>query len=459
MNRRAFLGTVPLGLLSACTSESRPVQPTDPRVREVEAARHGSGRTHAVTLTATEGRIDLGGPVVSTWTYDGTLPGHEIRVRAGDLVEARLVNRLPADTSVHWHGLALRNDMDGVPGVTQPVITPGQTFTYRFIAAAPGTYWFHPHTGTQLDRGLYAPLIVEDPAEPGGYDAEWTVVLDDWLDGTGTTPDEVLAGLRGRGGHTMSGRDGRRLGGDVAYPHYLINGRVPAAPATFTAKPGQRVRIRFLNAGADTAFRVALGGHRLTVTHTDGWAVTPVDTDALLIGMGERYDVLATLGDGGFPLTAQAEGKSGSAFAVVRTATGDPPRPAAATGSVIGYSDLHPTAAAMLPAKQPDVVHRLVLTGGMMGYSWGIDGKPQIREGQRVRVEFVNTTMMWHPMHVHGHTFQLGTTGPRKDTAIVLPGRTLAGDFDADNPGQWMIHCHNAYHAEAGMMTRLGYQA
>jgi FtsP/CotA-like multicopper oxidase with cupredoxin domain len=476
---RAGLAVTGLGVLGTCTATgtaSPLVLSTDPRVGEVEATRRGTGRRVPVTLTATTGQVDLGGPVVDTWTYDGALPTREIRVHAGDIIEARLVNHLPADTSIHWHGLALRNDMDGVPDLTQTTVKPGETFTYRFTAATPGTYWIHPHAGTQLDRGLYAPLIVEDPAEPGGYDTEWTVVLDDWIDGTGTTPDQVFTDLRQRTGHMggthgMSGAGSPLLGGDtgdVTYPHYLINGRVPTAPVTFTAGPRQRARIRFVNTGSDTAFRVALGGHRMTVTHTDGYPVTPVDTDALLIGMGERYDVLVTLDDGVFPLIALAEGKTGAARALVRTGPGDPPAPQTRAneldGTIIGYPDLTPTASAALPIKQPDIVHRLALTGGMMSYDWGINGRAghltdpaRIREGQRVRVQFTNTTMMWHPMHIHGHTFQLGNRGPRKDTAIVLPGQTLACDFDADNPGQWMTHCHNAYHAEAGMMTVLGY--
>lgn len=481
LSRRAFLGATALGALAACTpgigTSSSLVLSSDPRVREVEAARRGTGRTQSVTLTATTSQVDLGGPVVNTWTYDGALPGREIRVSAGDVIEARLLNRLPTDTSIHWHGVALRNDMDGSPGLTQPAIRSGEEFTYRFIAPAPGTYWIHPHTGAQLDRGLYAPLVVEDPTEPGAYDTEWVVVLDDWIDGTGTTPDHVFADLRqspamhgmGRG----NGSGSRLLGGDagdVTYPHYLINGRIPNEPAMFTAKPGQRVRIRFVNAGSDTAFRVALGGHRMTLTHTDGYPIVPMDTDTLLIGMGERYDALVTLDDGVFPLVALAEGKDATAFALARTATGGAPsagiRPAELDGYVAGYTDLKPTTAVTLPATPPDVVHRLALTGGMMSYDWGINGRAndlnnpaRIREGQRVRVEFANNTMMWHPVHIHGHTFQLDGTGPRKDTAIVLPGQTISCDFDADNPGQWMTHCHNAYHAEAGMMTVLGYQA
>jgi len=480
---RAGLVVAAAGVQSACTSGSTAgaglVLPTDPRIAAAEARRHTTGQTHAVRFTAQAGVVDLGGPQVTTWTYDGLLPGKEIRVRAGDTIRAELTNRLPVDTTIHWHGLALRNDMDGAPDLTQNAIATGRAFTYQFVAESPGTYWFHPHSGTQLDRGLYAPLIVEDPNEPGGYDQDWVIVLDDWIDGTGTAPDDVLATLRQGGGMggmmgSASGRGGTSalLGGDagdVRYPHYLINGRVPAAPATFTARPGQRVRIRFVNAASDTAFRVALGGHRFRVTHTDGYPVHPADTDTLLIAMGERYDVITTLGDGVFPLVALAEGKEATALALVRTGAGTPPpasiRPAELDRDRIGYDRLTATPDVRLSARIPDVTHELDLTGGMMSYDWGINGTPLdparrllIQQDQRVRITFRNRTMMWHPMHLHGHTFQLNRTGPRKDTVAVLPGQTITCDLDATNPGQWMIHCHNTYHAETGMATILGYR-
>ncbi|MEU5260121.1 multicopper oxidase family protein [Amycolatopsis sp. NPDC021455] len=480
---RAGLLAAGAGVLSACTaspSTANLVLPSDPRVAEAEARRHTSGQVRTVRLTARPGPVDLGGPQVSTWTYDGVLPGKEIRVRAGDTIHAELTNRLPAETSVHWHGLALRNDMDGAPGLTQQAIGTGASFTYRFVAEQPGTYWFHPHSGTQLDRGLYVPLIVEDPHEPGGYDHDWVVVLDDWIDGTGQTPDDVLATLR-QGMGSMGGMMGSPSGmggsspllggdaGDLRYPHYLINGRVPAAPATFTARPGQRARIRIINAGSDTAFRVALGGHRLRVTHTDGYPVQPAETDTLLIAMGERYDVTTTLDDGVFPLVALAEGKNATALALVRTGAGTPPpatiRPAELDRDRVTYDRLVPADEVRLPAKSPDVTHTLDLTGGMMNYDWGINGQPLdmgrrllVQQGQRVRFVLRNRTMMWHPIHVHGHTFQLGDSGPRKDTVAVLPGQTVTGNLDASNPGQWMIHCHNTYHAETGMAAILGYQ-
>ncbi|GAA0602812.1 multicopper oxidase family protein [Streptomyces crystallinus] len=526
--RRAVLGatTAVAGgtLLAACSSGSmdgtahgsRPsaapggfVDPAGPEVAAAEA-RRGSGPVRDVRLTATAAPLDLGGPTVRSWAYGDRLPGQEVRVTAGDTLALTLANHLPEPTSLHWHGLALRNDMDGVPGLTQRPVAPGASFTYKFAVTRPGTYWFHPHSGVQQDRGLYAPLIVEDPKEPLAYDREWVVVLDDWVDGVdGSTPDAVLAELRagmggGSGGgmgdmagmdhsgHDMpgtaspsaTGRGGpsRMLmaatspllggdAGDVAYPYYLINGRTPQAPSSFTAKPGERIRLRIVNAGGDTAFRVALGGHELTVTHTDGFPVRRTTTDALLLGMGERYDVLVTAGDGVFPLVAEAEGKKAAALAVLRTGAGSAPdasvRPKELAGRLLTADRLSPDASVALPPKAPDRTVKLTLTGGMAKYDWAFDKQPYrpdqrhpVRAGERVRLVFANTTSMWHPVHLHGHTFALagGAAGARKDTALVLPGRTLTVDFDADNPGLWMVHCHNVYHSEAGMMTVLGYR-
>ncbi|WP_097869184.1 multicopper oxidase family protein [Streptomyces sp. rh34] len=492
-----------------------------PGGKEVEAAEtaRGSGPVRKVTLTATRARLDLGGGrTVASWAYGDRLPGREVRVTAGDTLALTLANHLPEPTSLHWHGLALRNDMDGVPGLTQRDIAPGADFAYRFAVPHPGTYWFHPHSGVQQDRGLYAPLIVEDPKEPLAYDKEWVVVLDDWVDGVeGSTPDAVLKELSGgmgggmdHGAHTMSGEEdtggkdsggkdaggkdaeGKGAGGDgpsrmmmgatskllggdagdVAYPHYLVNGRVPRDPSSFSARPGDRIRLRIINAGGDTAFRVALGGHRMTVTHTDGFPVRHTTGDALLLGMGERYDVLVTAGDGVFPLTALAEGKKESALAVLRTGSGAAPaasvRPKELDGKLVEAGRLVPDPSVALPARAPDRTIRIRLTGGMATYDWAFDGQPYsakhrrpVEAGERVRVVFDNGTAMWHPLHLHGHTFALGgnAAGARKDTAIVLPHRSLTVEFDADNPGLWMVHCHNVYHAEAGMMTVLGYRS
>lgn len=490
------------------------VNPFDPEVIAAERKR-GSGPVRKVRLTAAEGSFDLGGRTVRSWGYGDSLPGKEVRVTAGDILDLTLANHLPAATTLHSHGVRLRCDMDGVPGLTQHDIRPGADFRYRFAVAHPGTYWLHSHSGMQLDRGLYAPLIVDDPREPLSYDKEWVVVLDDWLDGVdGSTPDEVLVQLRkGRpapmymggapgeaaggdgsghgtaGGHGPAGKRSRggpsrvlqhsrsdilqSHGGHVDFPYYLANGRLPKAPSVFRARPGDRIRLRIINAGAETPFRVALGGHQMTVTHTDGYPVEHSTTDALIIGMAERYDVLVTAQDGVFPLVALAEGKRGQAVAVLRTGgkedlPGPSVRPEELDGRIVPARRLVPHESVALREDEPDRELRIRLTGNMKNYDWGFDHQPYsvkqrhpVRQGERIRVTLINATDMWHPMHLHGHTFAmtgLDASGARKDTAIVLPHRKLVIDFRADNPGLWMLHCHNQYHSESGMMTILGYR-
>ncbi|MFB9459529.1 multicopper oxidase family protein [Streptomyces antimycoticus] len=487
------------------------ISPHGPEVAATEQ-RRGPGPVRTFRLTATATTLDIGARKVASWAYEDQVPGREIRVTAGDTIALTLANNLPQPTTLHWHGIRLRNDMDGVPGVTQRPVKTGAAFDYRFTAFYPGTYWVHPHSGAQLDRGLYAPLIVEDPKEPLTYDKEWVVVLDDWLDGVGgRTPDTELERLGGgKGGHSMGDEGGRAakgakgaakgtaagaakraaarpaapkkaapaapmeselLGGhagDVTYPYYLVNGRSPESPQVFRAKRGDRIRIRLINAGGDTAFRVALGGHRMTVTHTDGYPVVPAKTDALLLGMGERYDVLVTVKDGIFPLAVLAEGKGRSAMAVLRTRGKSPvkfPRPKELDGELLTADRLKAAEDVRLTPKEPDRIIRMRLTGSMRRYDWAINGRPYdpaqrypVRAGERVRISFINGTDMWHPMHLHGHTFGLPDGGPRKDTTILRPHHKVNVDLDADNPGLWMVHCHNVYHSESGMMTILGYQ-
>ena len=477
-------GALAVGGLVGCSPAGRLVVPRSDAVRRADAARRAVGqRIVSARLTPQPTTLDLGGRTVPTWAYGNALPGPLIRATAGDLLQVDLSNRLDTSTSVHWHGVALRNDMDGVPGLTQDPIAGGDSFLYEFTAPDPGTYFYHPHSGMQLDRGLYGALIIDDPAEPGDYDTEWVIVLDDWVDGTGRTPDQILAdltadqgrpGRHGMGSGSMGGMGGmqsRLLGGagDVDYPHYLINGKTAAAPSTFTARPGQRVRLRVINAGTDTAFRVALGGHRLTVTHSDGFPVQHQGGDAVLIGMGERFDVTVTLQDGAFPLVAAAEGKVGHGLAVLRTASGPVPRvtvhAAELDGQIVLGTELIASEETRLTDKRVDRAHDLVLTGSMSPYRWLLNGKTfpdadplVVREGERARLRFQNMSMMFHPMHLHGHTFGLVGTGVRKDTVIVRPMETVEVDLDADNPGQWAAHCHNLYHAEAGMMTTLAYR-
>lgn len=470
ITRRGFLALTASMSVSACAGppEPVPISPNAPQITAAERRRHGAGAaTRRVSLTTTDGGVDLGDVQVWTWTYGGELPGREIRVKRGDVLRVDLSNKLTTPTTVHWHGIALRNDMDGVPVLTQPDVKAH--FTYEFTVPDAGTHWFHP-LGTQLDTGLYAPLIVEDPADGDDYDTELVVVLDDWLDGLGRAPDAVLADLRangtpmGDGAAAMSDLLGGKAG-DVHYPHLLAGGRTATTPATFLAKPGQRVRLRLINAGADTVFRVGVPGVRMTVTHTDGFPVVPFQADTVLLGMGERLDAIITVPGSSVPLLAVAEGFASYAQVIIQS--GLPVDPAASSAAQLAglpTMTVHDVVAAesvRLSSRAPDVTHRLVLDGPGRMYDWTVNGgtghELPVRRGQRVRLRFENRSPMFHSMHLHGHTFQVGQ-GARKDTVLVLPGKTVEVDFDADNPGQWQTQCQDPYHAEAGMTAVVSYE-
>ena len=476
------------------------VGPTDSAVERRDLSRRKAGAaTVLATVAAAPVTVSIGGREVSTWAF-GDRPGAGgIRAKVGDLVEATFVNGLPSANTLHWHGIALRNDMDGVHDLTQAAVGAGDRFTYRFTVPDAGTHWFHPHMGLELDKGLYAPLIVEDPNDPVDFDVDVTLMLDDWLDGYGRTQEEVLAGLRASGGHSAemgsggssmggmggmggtggsfsSGGMGSMMGGltgDVTYPMHVINGRASSERETVRATAGQRVRLRLINAGSDTAYRVAIGGHRLTVTHADGFPVMPVEVDNVVLGMGERYDVIVTAQSGAFPIVAVPEGKTdpaGEAVLVTSDSASVVPvgaRPAELSGRTLAYRDLVATEAVRLEPKAPDRTERITLTATASGYVHGINAKSfpdsapiRVREGERLRLRVVNDTMMFHPIHLHGHTFQMvGEGSARKDTVNVLPMSAVEFDIAADNPGQWMLHCHNTYHLETGMATVLSYRA
>lgn len=506
LTRRGFMAAGIAGgfALTACGQSKSQVSAASAQlanaIAAAEAARPHSGRTVTASLTPQQAQVDLGGPIVRTLAYGNMIPGPLIRAKIGDELVVSVSNRLDHPTSVHWHGIALRNDMDGAAPAT-PNIPAGQDFTYRFSVPNSGTYWAHPHTGLDADMGLYLPVIVDDPTE-GYYDAEWIVVLDDWTDGVGKSPQQLYNELTGpnkpsmsnmptsstnptssttetSGTPGMSGNSGGKsdlLGGDagdIDYPYYLINGRIPAAPTTFNAKPGQRIRIRFINTGSDTTFRVALAGHSMRVTHTDGYPVVPTQVDALLIGMAERYDVIVTAADGVFPLVALAEGKNALARALLSTGSGSPPDPEFQPDELnrrVGTVEMFTaTTPVNLGRPQSDLNLPVLLGGNMMQYNWTINGQAyssksdslHIRQGEQPTITFDNPTMMYHPIHLHGHTFQViradGSPGARKDTVIVPPKQQIRALLVADNPGMWMLHCHNTYHQEAGMQTRLDY--
>ena len=328
---------------------------------------------------------------------------------------------------------------------------------------------------------------------------ESVLVLDDWLDGIdGASPEKTFrelsngnamgamgdmhgastgdtgsmgssAGMGGRAGGDGMGSMGDL--GDVVYPLHLVNGRPREDAMTVAAPAGARIRLRLINAASDTIYRVAVGGQVLVVTHLDGFPIEPVEVDTVSLSMGERVDVVVEPGSGVWPIVAVAEGKNASALAWLRTADSVMATPAVADRlaehdrRVLDVGTARATEAVAFEPAAPDRTVNVRLTGSMMDYRWGIDGRVfgdhqplQIESGERVRLVFRNETMMVHPMHLHGHTFALaGERGARKDTVLVRPMQAASVDVVADNPGQWMLHCHNTYHLEAGMATELSY--
>ena len=302
-----------------------------------------SGSGSPVEIAIAETAIEIAGRRGTAVTMNGTVPAPLLRFREGDDAVIHVTNRLGEDTSIHWHGILLPNEMDGVPHVTYPGIRPGETFTYRFPIRQYGTYWYHSHSGLQEQLGHYGPLVI-DPAdgEPHTYDREHIVVLSDW---TFENPYRVLARLKkssdafnfqkrtvgdffrdaSDGGLGSAIRDRLDWGrmrmnpteiSDVtgATYTYLMNGMAPGANWTGSFGPGERVRLRFVNTSAASIFDVRIPGLPMTVIQVSGQHVRPVETDEIRIGVAERYDVIVEIGeDRAYTIFAEAADRSGYA--------------------------------------------------------------------------------------------------------------------------------------------------
>lgn len=503
-------------------------------------------RVHHLTM-----RID--GKPSHAVGINGGVPAPLIRLREGQDVVLRVVNELDEETSLHWHGLLVPAQYDGVPGLSFPGIPARSTFEYRFPVRQAGTYWYHSHSGLQEQMGLYGPIVI-DPAGTDriGFDREHVVVLSDHSDlhghaifrklkqqpGYFNFKKQTLAGqLVGRdqegaeraewGAMRMDPTDISDVTGSTY--RYLANGHGPADNWTALFHPGERVRLRFVNASAMTTFNVRIPGLPLSVVQADGLNVRPVEVDEFQFGPAETYDVVVVpREDRAFTIVGEAIDRSGMARATLAPRPGMAapvpplrPRPLA-TMKDMGMGHMHHGAdmggmdmsmrnfdnalqvkrdpgvqtISPMPADRrgepwqglADVRHRVLtyrdlvaldrnpdvrapersidihLTGNMERYMWSFDGvkMSDAREpipftaGERVRVNLVNDTMMDHPIHLHGHFFELvtgkGDHAPRKHTVLVQPGGTVSFDLTADALGDWAFHCHMLYHMHAGMM-------
>ncbi len=524
--------------------------------------------SNAGEYSLTIGEIDVNFTDTETkaLAVNGQVPGPELRFKDGEDVIIHVTNMLDVMSSIHWHGLLVPPEMDGVPGISFDGIPPGETFTYRFPIRQTGTYWYHSHSAYQEQQGVYGPLIIEpNEPEPAPFDREHTIVLSDWLD---TDPADVHANLKSMSDYYNYAQ--RTLGdffdfaadkglgtaarerldwgnmrmtptdlSDVSGYTYLLNGQTVDTPWFGEMKAGERVRLRFINAGAMSYFDVRIPGLKMNVVEADGQAVVPVPVDEFRIAVAETYDVIVepekdrtyqivaealdrsgfvigTLGstphtapdvpsqrprgllsmnDMGESHRAMGHAEHGADTAasqmdhsimdhsmmdhaamghsmpmspprVTREHEHVPPVDAPAGARVLTYQDL----VALEPnddLRAPDQELTLTLGGNMERYIWTLNGEKfseatpiYLDYGQRVRITYVNDTMMNHPMHLHGMFVELENgqppaTRPRKHIVNVGPGRRYSVIFTADEPGEWAFHCHLLYHMASGMMTKV----
>jgi FtsP/CotA-like multicopper oxidase with cupredoxin domain len=419
---------------------------------------------------------------------DGT---HGLVMNAGDRFRVRLTNAAQEPALIHWHGLTPPNDQDGVPGVTQPPLAPGESHDYDFAVALPGTNWMHSHHVLQEQSLMAAPLIVRDPKEAALDEREVVILLHDF---TFRLPDQILGDLsKGmshdhgamaggaddpHAGHDMSNMpiSGMDLN-DVSYDAFLANDRTLDDPEVVRVDKGQRVRLRIINAASATNFMIELGALSGSLTDVDGRPIVPVIGSRFPLAVAQRADVRVTLptGEGAWPVLFQREGDSALTGVILATANGAVAKVADrahhAIGAIEREAPMLYQAAEPLPERSADRELSIDLTGSMMTYRWGIEERAAmahhahlaVQEGERVEMTLTNRTEMSHPMHLHGHHFRVvavdGTRvkGAVRDTELVPVGGSVTLAFDAGNPGKWMFHCHNLYHMRSGMMTQVQY--
>ena len=438
-------------------------------------------------LVVAPGRASLlgkGNPETNVWTYDGVFPGPLLRVRQGQPVCIVVENKLDEDTTVHWHGIRLPNAMDGVPGLTQPPVRPGESFVYEFTPPDAGTFWYHPHANSleQLGRGLAGILIVEE-ADPVAVDRDLLWVLRDWRV---TAEGQIAAGFGNMMEAGMSGRVGNTV---------TLNGAVPGDQPI---RAGERVRLRLVNVSLARIMGLRFEGHDPVVIAIDGQPCEPhkPDGDSILLGPAMRIDLLIDMkGEPGGQYRVVDDFYTGLEYELTRLAYSDE--------APLRTRFPEPIALPMNPLPEPDLSaaerRELTLEGGMMsgmmasgtagggmmqGMSgmmgmgraiWSINGTSMtgdghagmpplftLAQGKTHLITMRNNTAWWHPMHLHGFSFRVltrnGAEVPHRqwaDTVLMAPEDRVEVAFVADNPGDWMLHCHVTDHQVSGLMTVL----
>lgn len=404
-----------------------------------------------------------------------------LSLRKGEQFNVIVENKLDVPTGIHWHGLILPNDQDGVPYVTQPPIPPGGRYPYNFPLVQAGTFWMHAHYGLQEQQLLAAPLILHHPTENADDRQEVVMFLSDF---TFQNPLEIFKELKNKGMKKMGSakNDGKKMKmaqdlNDVTYDAFLTNWRTLSDPEIVKVQSGKEVLLRVINGSSSTNFFINLRSLTGEAVAIDGSDVEPLSSAQFNLAVGQRIDinVKIPLGEGFYPILAKGEGlkmQTGLVLATDGAAVSPIPETDEQAAGAITYAQEF-----LLEAKSPlakkKIDRRLMvnLEGDMSKYIWLINGKAWpdndplfVKEGERVEIYFVNRTAMSHPMHLHGHVFQvtningIHVDGPLRDTVLVLPHSAVRIQFDAVHPGIWPFHCHNLYHQYAGMMTTLNYE-
>ena len=493
-------------------------------------------KTTEYNLTIDRTPVNITGHEVTKVTVNGGIPAPTLRFTEGDEAVIHVTNKIDEMTSIHWHGLIIPGEMDGVPTFNNfPGIMPGETFTYRFPIKQSGTYWYHAHSMGQEQDGLFGSLIFDPKGKDTiKSDRDYVVVLSDFHD---QDSDEIMGNLKMSSDYYGTAR--RTLGdffhdvktdgfgkawktakewgdmrmaqtdlADVTGYTFLVNGKSPEQNWTGLFKPGERVRLRFINASAMSFFDVRIPGLKMSVVQSDGQAVEPVKVDEFRFAPAETYDVIVMPKDDK-PYTIAAEPIDRTGFAIGTLATtvgqhGEMPQqrprallsmadmdmeqmmkddpnmemtPAdmisgwAKTGTpdgqkALSYADLR-YAGVQKDQRPPERTIEVNLGGNMERYIWTINDQKfseaepiRLKYGERVRLKFTNHTMMAHPMHLHGMFVQLengqpAAKLPNKHTVIVPPGQSYSVLLTADAPGEWAFHCHLLYHMMSGMMRKV----
>jgi FtsP/CotA-like multicopper oxidase with cupredoxin domain len=457
-------------------------------------------RAHAETNSAPQTvlrlerrTIDVNGKPASVYRISQPDGSWGLTTQKGAVFRVRVENRINEPSLIHWHGLTPPWQQDGVPGISGPPIAAGGSADYDFPLRFGGTFWMHSHQGLQEQLLMAAPLIIKDQRDrPDQQDV--VVMLADF---SFTPPDEIFAALK-KGGSMpgmasakpggATGMDGSKGTGmtmaagkpdlnDVKYDAFLANDRTLGDPEVVNVEAGGRVLLRVINSSSMSNFHLDLGELDGELIAVDGFEIAPVTGKRFPIAVAQRLDIRLTMPReaAAHPILAVLEGDNKQTGIVLRAGNASIARIPGSAGMASPALTLdlerRLQAAAPLEPRKADRRHTVNLTGNMASYVWSLNNVAWTKEtpplpiakGERVELIFVNQTPMPHPMHLHGHEFQVVEindqrfSGAVRDTVLVPPGHRVVVAFDANNPGLWAMHCHLLYHLDAGMFTTLRY--